>query len=175
MLQFLVQSFGIKQLSSGTIRFLDELSAASTIETPPDPCGQTQTTPPVSFTSGVVIDDKPSTTGLYIPDELYEDDEVVLYADSTKISRKTDLKGPPLSRPSHIEGIVSGERRIGTLDRPSFPLTAPSPFSIVSRTLPDCQKQCDRRNSPGVPPGQEIEAIASAGGDSICKCYQRLR
>lgn len=72
--------------------------------------------------------DDPS--GFYKPDKLYEDNQVTLYTDFRMDFREE--QEPPTSRPTYIQDIVTGKRRVvmGRLRSP--PPSSPS-LSPVQR------------------------------------------
>jgi hypothetical protein len=65
--------------------------------------------------------------GYYVPDKLYEDEQVTLYADFTMDFRPCEAT--PISRPSHIQDIVSGRRRVTM----GLPISSAPPLTPVQR------------------------------------------
>ena len=69
--------------------------------------------------------------GFYVPDKLYEDDQITLYADfRMEIQEDQD---EPESRPTYIQEIVSGKRRLISMGRPRFASFSATPLTPVQR------------------------------------------
>lgn len=110
------------------------------------------------------------SNGFYIPDKLYEDDQVTLYVDFTM-----DVRGnqqPPESRPDYVQDIVSGKRSVVTLGRPRFPPHPPSP----NLPLSPVQRLSSRQKPTSTPRvadhRQKLNEIACLEDEGDCEGYQ---
>lgn len=110
------------------------------------------------------------SNGFYIPDKLYEDDQVTLYVDFTM-----DVRGnqqPPESRPDYVQDIISGKRRVVTVGRPRSPPPPPSP----NLPLGPVQRLSSRQKPTSTPRvaarRQKLEGIACFKDEGDCDGYQ---
>ena len=72
---------------------------------------------------------------LFVPDKLYEDDQVTLYTDF-RMDVREDQAVEPESRPTYIQEILSGKRRLLSMGRSRFPsLAATTLTPILTPTL----------------------------------------
>jgi len=72
-----------------------------------------------------------SLNNFYVPDKLYEDDQVTLYADF-RMDIREDQEEPD-SRPTYIQDIVSGKRRLVSMGRLRFPSLSATSLTPVQR------------------------------------------
>ena len=86
------------------------------------------------------LDSEPTAPGFYVPDKLYEDDQVTLYADFRMDIRED--RDEPESRPTYIQEIVSGKRRLISIGRPRLIFA-----SLSATTLTPVQRLSARRKS----------------------------
>src|SRR5579859_2269659 len=81
------------------------------------------------------LDSEPIASEFYVPNKLYEDDQVTLYTDFTMDVRE-DQEVEPESRPTYMQEILSGKRRLLSMSRPRFPsLSATTLTPILTPVL----------------------------------------
>ena len=89
---------------------------------------------------------EPTASRLYVPDKLYEDNQVTLYTDFRMDVRED--QDEPDSRPTYMQEILSGKRRLVSMGRLRFPsLLATTMTPILTPVLTPVQKISPHRKS----------------------------
>ena len=65
------------------------------------------------------LDSESTVSDFYVPDKLFEDDQVTLYNDFRMDVLEDQAE--PESRPTYIQEILSGKRRLVSICQPRFP------------------------------------------------------
>ena len=96
-------------------------------------------------------DSEPTASEVYVPAKLYEDDQVTLYTDF-RMDVQEDQEVEPESRPTYMQEILNGKRRLLSMGRPRFPSLSTNTLTpiltpVLTLVLTPVQRISTRRKS----------------------------
>ena len=80
------------------------------------------------------LDSEPTVSEFYVPDKLFEDNQVTLYTDFMMDVREDQPE--PESRPTYMQEILSGRRRLVSMGRPRFTSLSATTLTPILTPVP---------------------------------------